>query len=152
MKTKLYLKVLLTATMLSILLIPAITSKGYAGAPEPPNPGETLTGPEIVGTLTLIHSGDPEDYSVKAVFYGFCRALPYPLKKKFCQWPIFVRFKEMRIRDLVGYRIYAAGPEDCHSECGGEDLQIIKVTKWERRSPTKIVADVVIKYIVPIVE
>jgi hypothetical protein len=151
MENKLFSTLLLTTIMfmLSILMILGIPVNGYAGAPEPPSPGEIITGPEIVGTLTLIHSGDPDDYSVKAIFYGFCRGLPYPLKEKFCSWPIFVPFTKMRTSDLKNYRIYSAGPDDCRSECGEEDLMIVQVNKFERRTAKKIVAEVVIKYIVP---
>jgi len=152
---RLCFKVLLIAIVLSLPLIPGMTFNVYAGAPEPLPPGWIITGPEIVGTLTLIHSGDPYDYSVKAIFYGFCRGLPYPLKKKFCYWPIFVPFNEICHQDKNGvyiklkkYKVFEAGPEDCLSECGGETLIITKVNKCERRTATKIVAEVVFKYLI----
>jgi hypothetical protein len=148
MKKKWFFRVLIITVVLLIPIISGIPLNGYAGAPEPPKEGEIITGPQIVGTLTLIHSGDPDDFTVKAIFYGFCRGVPYPLKQKFCTWPIFVRFNEMRAKNLKNYRIYDAGPIDCRSECGGEDLYIVQVNKFERKSATKIVADVVIKYIV----
>ena len=151
-------KVLLIAMLLSLPLMPGMTSDGYAGSPEPSR-AVTITGPEIVGTLTLIHSGDPDDYTVKAAFYGFCRGLAYPLKKKFCSWAISVPFNEICLWDpnkgyinLRRYVVREAGPEDCRSECGGEDLIITKVNKCERRTATKIVADVVFKYRIPAVE
>lgn len=157
MERKFFFKVLLITVMLFIPLIPGITLNGYAGAPEPPTEGVQLAGPQIVGILTLVHSGDPEDYSVKATFYGFCRGLKYPLKKKFCNLPIFVPFNELCAKDditkeyknLLGYLIYAAGPEDCHSECGGEDLVITKVNKCVNKSATKIVAEVQFLDLVP---
>ena len=150
MERKMFFKVLLITVMLSIPMIPGITLDVQAGAPEPPTEGVQLAGPQIVGILTLVHSGDPEDYTVKATFYGFCRGLKYPLKKKLCSYPIFAEFDKMTSEDLVGYRMFAVGPEDCRSECGGEDLIITKVRKFKRPALHKIVAEVELSYVVPV--
>lgn len=158
MGRKFCFRLLLITILLSIPLSP-ISFNTYAGGPEvkPPGPDEHLVGPKIVGTVTLIYSGDPEDQFVKAIFYGYCKGLPYPLKKKFCTWAwgVPTRFQDVKNKDQLQikegeWRIDGAGPEDCHSECGGEDLIITRVKNFRRLSPLKIAIDVEMLFVVPV--
>ena len=137
-------KVLLLTLLLSISLIVGITSNGYA-RPEPPQEGEYLAGPPIVGRLTLklvscIPSdctGDSGILKVSAKFSGCC-ADCFTACKNSCN----VKFEitdplnllEIPVSDNYGdgklnlldvpasffewFRLTGWGPKGCHSKNG----------------------------------
>lgn len=131
-----------------MLLIPLVSvgvPNVYSDGGEPPLPGEHLSGPAIVGTMTLTPiNGDPS--SVNFIFSGNCKGQPLDLAGTYS--PIEVPFPQLEKRNLVDFRLGYIGPQDCRSDIGGEQLIINTVSKFIK-SQNQVIADVVILYVLP---
>ena len=135
-----------------ILLIPLMLIAIPVGnAGEPPPPGFMISGPNIFGKLTLENqrddAGDELGY-ITVTFRGFCK-VEY-VKKKLCyfQLPPGFLFASITQDMLLHYILQYEGPPDCYSECGSEDIIIIKVLNF-KKAGDKITADVVFKFLIP---
>jgi hypothetical protein len=143
------MKKIMISILISILLMLGTSLNVYADGGEPPSPGsgECFVGPSIVGTLILTDNGDGSTLS--GTFRGFCR---YEfVKKNICDFLYGVPFAAIAPENIIGLRFLGSGFEDCRSRCGGEDLIIYDVKKF-KNTGRKIIAEIVLKYIIYISE
>ena len=140
---------LFSSIVLSISLILITAAIGYAS--EPP-PGFTISGPPVVGVLTLENQRDDAGNElgwITVTFRGFCK-IEY-VKKKLCYFTFpsqITSFADITQALLLNYVLQWEGPSDCYSECGGEDIIITKVLKF-KKAGDKITADVIFKFLIP---
>jgi hypothetical protein len=136
--------------LVSILLIPLTwitTSISYGGEPGFPY---TIEGPAIFGVLTLENQRDSDGNELgfmTVTFRGLCR-IEY-VKIKVCEWPTGGPFELITPEALYHASLDFYGPPDCKSECGGETLIITNVRKFKKIGD-KIIAEVVVKFAIPI--
>ena len=129
MKKVLFL-MMLVALMMYVPFDNAEASKG-----EGPPPGYQQVGPAIVGTIVL----DGYDAS----FTGQCKGNDINVS---VPWPTYLN--SITKENVENFVLMTAGPAGCHSDYGGEDIIIHKVTKFNA-TLTAVVADVVILFLVP---
>ncbi len=129
--------------MVLALLVASITATGYADL----GPTEQLSGPALVGTLTLFQVGT----DVAIQFVGKCRGNDLASPISLFQTDFTVA--TTTAKSLEGYRLIGAGPSDClvKDGGGGEDLIVNTVVAPKFvKTGTQITANVVLLHVVPL--
>lgn len=132
------------------VLVLLISGLAIAGVEPPGGEEKILDSPYIRGILTITPGGE---YMVDGTLLGVCRKnhRVEPVKRNFCGIDTggAIDFSAITAADLLNYRLYSVGIQDCLTKCGYfEDLIITEVLKF-RNSGNKIWADVIMKYVVP---
>ena len=101
--------------------------------------GEEIKGRSIKGVFTAVlrseSTGFGVDYFVDLVFIGTCKTVTEPKEKKVISFVASsatstMNFENTTEEDILDTRFSGAGPGDCYSVVGGEDLVVTDVNKF----------------------
>jgi len=133
--------------MVIAVLVAGIAANGYA---DPLGPNERLSGPSVVGTLTLVQVGTDATIFIVS---GKCRGTgPIEGVDVFFNLTISgLNIATSTAKSLEGIRFPNAGPFGClFQDTSGGDLILHTVTAGKFvNTGTVITADVVLLYVVP---
>lgn len=130
----------------ALLVIPLILGTGSnVSANEPPPPGTRLSGPAILGTLTLTREVDENGLEIgtNISFVGTCKGKNALIEPFVLPYALATITEE----DLEGFTL-DVGPPGCVTIAGGESLIINTVTKFTRVGEVMIQAEVVMLYLI----
>jgi len=122
--------------MVCALLVAGITSTGYA------DPNEQITGPAVVGMLTLVQTGTSVMVSLSG---GKCRGNVAAIN------PILLSISlPTTAEGLRGLVLPGSGPSRCLDEAGGQDLIVkaVNPSTIQTTANSFIMADVVLLFVV----
>jgi len=133
---------MLLITLLAIPLMLVTGQIAYGGPNPGPPVGMHLSGPAIVGTITITSTA----YGwILANFQGHCKGQPVTIVST----PIPLDITSVTEEILEGYNLSYIGPPGCRSDFGGELILINTVTKFTQFGDDMITADAVILFAVP---